>query len=40
MLIIKGLIGGLANLALFSMLLLIPAGLVPGGTWIWERGEA
>jgi len=37
MLIIKGLIGGLLQLALFSAFLIIPAGLVPGGTWYWER---
>ncbi len=38
MLILKGLIGGLFQLALFGALLIVPAGLVPGGTWYWERG--
>ena len=37
MLIIKGLIGGLFQVVLFGALLLVPAGLVPGGTWYWER---
>jgi len=37
-LIIKGLIGGLVQLALFGVALLVPAGLVSGGTWYWMRG--
>jgi protein-S-isoprenylcysteine O-methyltransferase Ste14 len=37
-LIMKGLIGGLLQLALFAVALLVPAGLVPGGTWYWPRG--
>jgi hypothetical protein len=31
-LIMKGLIGGLFQLALFAVALVVPAGLVPGGT--------
>ena len=37
MLIAKGLAGGLFQLALFGAVLLVPAGLVPGGTWYWPR---
>jgi hypothetical protein len=37
-LIMKGLIGGLVQLALFGLALVIPAGLVSGGTWYWRRG--
>ncbi len=37
MLIAKGLIGGLFQLALFGVFLLVPAGLVPGGTCYWPR---
>ena len=37
-LIMKGLIGGLVQVALFGVALLVPAGLVPGGTWYWPRG--
>lgn len=37
-LIMRGLIGGLFQLALFAVALLVPAGLVPGGTWYWPRG--
>ena len=37
MLIIKGLLGGLIQLALLAAILIVPAGLVPGGTWYWER---
>ena len=37
MLIIKGLIGGLFQVVMFAVLLLIPAGLLPGGTWVWKR---
>ena len=38
MLMLKGLIGAVLNLLLFGVLLLVPAGLVPGGTWCWPRG--
>lgn len=37
-LIIKGLVGGLFQLGLFAAALLVPAGLVSGGTWYWPRG--
>ena len=37
MLILRGLIGGLFQVALFGSLLVVPAGLVPGGTWYWPR---
>jgi len=37
MLIFRGLIGGAFNLVLFGVFILIPAGLVPGGTWYWPR---
>ena len=37
MLIIKGLIVGSAQLVLLGVFLIVPAGLVPGGTWNWER---
>ena len=37
MLIVKGLLGGLFQLALISTFLLLPAGLIPGGTWCWKR---
>ena len=37
MLIIKGLLGGLFQVALLGAFLIVPAGLVPGGTWLWER---
>ncbi|MCK5223547.1 isoprenylcysteine carboxylmethyltransferase family protein [Candidatus Calescamantes bacterium] len=37
MLMIKGLIGGLFQVVMFGALLLIPAGLVPGGTWVWKK---
>ena len=37
MLILWGLIGGLFQVALFGSLLVVPAGLVPGGTWYWPR---
>jgi hypothetical protein len=36
-LILNGPIGGLFNLAFFFVLLLVPAGLVAGGTWHWPR---
>ncbi|MHC4597656.1 MAG: methyltransferase family protein [Planctomycetota bacterium] len=38
MLIVKGLAGGLFQLVLFGAFLLVPAGLLPGGTWCWTRG--
>jgi protein-S-isoprenylcysteine O-methyltransferase Ste14 len=37
-LIMNGLIGGLVQVALFGLALLVPAGLVSGGTWYWRRG--
>jgi len=37
MLILRGVIGGLFQLAMFGSLLVIPAGLVPGGTRYWPR---
>jgi protein-S-isoprenylcysteine O-methyltransferase Ste14 len=37
MLILRGLIGGLFNVAFFGACLIVPAGLVPGGTWYWTR---
>ena len=37
MLIIKGLLGGLFQVAILAAFLLVPAGLVPGGTWLWEQ---
>ncbi len=37
MLIAKGLIGSLFQLALFGAFLLVPAGLIPGGTYYWPR---
>ena len=37
MLILRGLIGGLFQVGLFGSLLVVPAGLVPGGTWYWPR---
>jgi len=40
MLIAKGLVGGLFQLALFGAFLLVPAGLVPGGTWLPTHGCA
>lgn len=36
-LIAKALIGGLLQVALYAVALLVPAGLVPGGTWYWPR---
>ncbi len=38
MTILRGAWSGLRMVALFAALLLIPAGLVPGGTWVWTRG--
>ena len=37
MLILKGLVGGLFQVVLFGGLLVLPAGLMPGGTWYWDR---
>ena len=37
MLIIRGLLGGLFQVALLGALLIVPAGLIPGGTWYWAR---
>ena len=37
MLIFRGLIRGVFNLALIGVFLSVPAGLVPGGTWYWRR---
>ncbi len=37
MLAVKGFVAGLISAALLAFLLLVPAGLVPGGTWIWPR---
>ena len=37
MLILRGVIGGLLQVALFGSLLVVPAGLVAGGTWYWPR---
>jgi len=37
MLVLRGLIRGVFNLALFGVFLSVPAGLVPGGTWYWRR---
>ncbi|MFC1810723.1 methyltransferase family protein [Patescibacteria group bacterium] len=37
MLIIKGIIAVLFQVIGFGILLLVPAGLLPGGTWYWER---
>ena len=35
--LIKGLLGGLFQVAILGAFLIVPAGLVPGGTWLWER---
>ncbi len=37
MLILRGVIGGLLQVAMFGSLLVVPAGLVSGGTWYWSR---
>lgn len=37
-LLIKGILGALSQVLIFAILLLVPAGLVPEGTWIWKRG--
>jgi protein-S-isoprenylcysteine O-methyltransferase Ste14 len=36
-LVLKGLVGGLFQLGLYATALLVPAGLVTGGTWHWSR---
>lgn len=38
MLIVVALLGGLFNAAVIAAFLLVPAGLVPGGTWYWWQG--
>jgi protein-S-isoprenylcysteine O-methyltransferase Ste14 len=35
---LRGLLAGLAQVALVAVLLLVPAGLAPGGTWVWSHG--
>lgn len=40
MLIVRGLIGGLSQCLMIALFLLVPAGLVPGGSWFWGRGIA
>ena len=40
MLVVKAIFSGLIGASLYAALLLIPAGLVPDGTWIWPRGIA
>jgi len=40
MLIVKGLLTSVFQVALFAALLLVPAGLLPKGTWFWPRGLA
>ncbi len=37
MLILKGLVGGLFQVVLLGGLLVVPAGLMPRGTWYWDR---
>lgn len=37
MLVLKGLAGGLVHVSLFGLFLLVPAGLLPEGTWYWPR---
>lgn len=36
--IIDGLLASLRGILTYAILLLIPAGLVPGGTWLWPQG--
>ncbi len=36
-LILRGLIGGLFQFTLFAAAIIVPAGLIPGGTWHWPR---
>lgn len=38
MAVLRGMLLGLRTVALFGGLLLIPAGMVPGGTWVWFQG--
>ena len=35
---VDGLSAGLRDVLTVAVLLLIPAGLVPGGTWVWSHG--
>ncbi len=37
MLILTGLVGGLLQVVLLGGLLVVPAGLMPRGTWYWDR---
>jgi len=37
MVILKGLVGGLFQVALLGGLLVVPAGLMQRGTWYWDR---
>ncbi len=37
-LLVKGFVAGLRQLVLFAAFLIVPAGLLPNGTWLWERG--
>ena len=36
--LVKGLASGLIQILIVAILLLLPAGLLPGGTWKWGRG--
>ena len=36
--VIDGLFAALRNILTYAVLLLIPAGLMPGGTWLWPPG--
>jgi len=38
MAMLRGLAAGVAQVAMLAVLLLVPAGLVPGGTWVWPHG--
>jgi protein-S-isoprenylcysteine O-methyltransferase Ste14 len=35
---LRGFSAGLAQVAMVAALLLVPAGLVPGGAWVWNHG--
>ncbi len=37
MLIVKGLLAGLKQIVVLVALLIVPAGLIRGGTWLWDR---
>jgi protein-S-isoprenylcysteine O-methyltransferase Ste14 len=37
MLVMKGILGGLFQVGLLAGVLLVPARLLPGGTWYWPR---